>query len=477
MPSPKGREGESLAKKNTNSSQPEKDAGLPAALDVERSVLGAVFLVDLAYHELVAAGLKREDFSSESNRKIFGAMQLLVQARSPLDSITLCNQLEKNGELEAVGNVAYLSHLVDGVPDRGPNLRQYVDILKEKTARRQVIHLANRVAASSMDPSDPIKWTIAGMHDDLLRMQGDTQDDGMLIKDFSMDVLEEIRTLMYAEREIIGLPFGIAELDEVTTGMRDGELTVVGGYPGQAKTSFAIDVARKNAASGVPSAIFSVEMKKQELLPRLWAQESGISYAKLRNPHHLASSELRELDDTWKPRVDKYPIIIDDRAKDIREIVPRAHLYIRRHGAKLIVVDFLQIVDAPGEKEYEKVSYTIDALRDLGKETRVPIMVVSQLTRPDEKKKSVNIPPNMMQLRSSGKIEQNSHLVLLMYRPEDANGDPTGEDLIIIGKQRAGVKGRVKAFFDGRSQTWTERVESAPDPQAKIFDDKKQKSK
>jgi replicative DNA helicase len=449
---------------------------LPAAPDVERAVLAAVLLNDLAYHELVAFGLKPDHFTEERNRKIFRVMQKLVQDHTQaIDFTILWDALQKAGELESVGGMAYVSSLTDGAVDlvRLRLVQSRVEILREKYFRRQVIAVANRSVACAVDPSDPIKFTVAALQEDLLRMQGDVTQEGHSLADFSSEVLAELREQMYSDREIVGLPFFIAELDEVTTGMRAGELIIGGGMPGSGKSSFALDVARKNAKQGTPVAIFSIEMTKEQILHRLWSQESDISYPKMRNPKNMMRQEFRELEERWKPAVDALPLIIDDQARDISEIIPRAHLYMRRNGMKLLVVDYLQLIQAPGDKEYDRVSHAVDALTAFAKTTGVPVLCLSQLTRPEDKKNAANIPPTMSMLRSSGRIEQNANLIIFTHRPEDDTGSPTGEDLLILAKQRAGVKGRIKAHFDGRVQTWGERgIPEAPDPQAKIFDSK-----
>lgn len=458
--------------KKTRNDSPE----LPSSPDVEKACLAAVLLNELAYHELVAFGLKPDYFTVAPNRQIFRVMQKIMQEqKQAIDMVLLCEGLQKTGELEAIGGMAYISDLTTGALDlvRQQKIQSRVEILKEKYFRRQVIAVSGRASACAYDLSDSITFTVRGIQEDLLRMQGDVTQEGHSLASFSATVLAELHEQMMSDREIVGLPFGIAELDEVTTGMRAGEFIPVGGLPGSGKTAFALDVARKNAKQGTPVGIFSIEMTKEQVLHRLWSQESDISYPKLRNPKNLHRQEFRELEERWKPAVDALPILIDDQARNISEIIPRAHLYIRRHGMKLAIVDYLQIVDGPGDKEYDRVSYAADALTAFAKSTGVPVLCVSQLTRPEDKKNAANVPPTMSMLRSSGKIEQNANMVLFTHRPEDDTGTPNGEDLIIIGKQRAGVKGRIKVFFDGRVQRWDERgIPQAPDPQASIFDTK-----
>lgn len=462
-----------MPKKQERKREPENNyvlpSAMPAAPDVERAVLGAFFLSEMAYEEAIAAGLRREDFFEDAHRRIFRAIQQLINDRKIPDMILVVEELARGKELEAVGDVAYVSSLLDGVPDR-PSIKPYVEILKEKSMRRGVIHLANSAISQAVSPSDPVKWTVSGMQEDLLRIQGDITQEGVFIKEFSGAVLDTVQEQMYSDRGVIGLPFGIPELDDATTGMRDGEFIPLAGWPGSGKTAFAVDVMRKNAKMGTPVAFFSVEMRKEEILHRIWCQESEISYANLRNPKNLSKQEFREIQEKWRPMVDRYPLKIDDQVRDINEIVPRARLYVKRYGVKLVVVDFIQIVTAPGEKEYERVSYVTDALTALGKDTGVPVLGLSQLTKPDGKKTAANVIPTIEMLRSSGNLGQNAHLVLFTYHPEDDNGDPTGEDLIVIGKQRAGIRGRVMMYFDGRCQKWDERVRKEPAPQQeKIF--------
>jgi replicative DNA helicase len=274
----------------------------------------------------------------------------------------------------------------------------------------------------------------------------------------SEPVLKSVEQLMgYNPDQTIGIPFGIEKLDEKTTGMRAGQVIVVGGFPKSGKTSFAIDVTRKAVKNGFKVGFFSREMLKEELIERMFCQETDVTYEKIRKPMNMSISEFRVLQRA-KTEMDQWPLWIDDNATHISEIIPRAHLMIRQKGVELIVLDYLQIVDAPGEKEYERVSTVANMLTSLAKTTKVPILALSQLTHPEGKKGDMNIIPNMGMLRSSGQIAQNAHLILFTYHPYDTQtAQPTGEDFIIVGAQRAGPTGRVTAFFNLAQQRWEER--------------------
>jgi replicative DNA helicase len=445
----------SSVKASSNSKQKEVDLS-PRALHIERSVLGIILQRDSAFYELVAVGLTDELFSFDGHRAIFRSMRRLVDGKKQPVILAVCDDLENQKQLKAVGGFAYLSDLVDGNVEP-LELKQYVEILREKYLRRQLIKLSERVTACAADLSDPVDWTIRALQDDLLELQGGIAHEGYSLGDFDESVLSTLKDQIYSPQETVGLPFGIRDLDEHTTGIRDAEFIPLGGLPGSGKTAFACHIARVNAQRGTPVGFFSIEMTKDQLLHRFWAQASDIPYSALRNPKNLPLSALTELEQKWMPEVRKWPIKVDDNTKDIGEIIPRAHLWVRRFGVKLIIIDFLQRIHAPGKTEYEIVSYAADALTEFAKQTKIPVLCLSQLTRGEDKKNAANQVPTMQMLRASGRIEQNAHLVLFTHRPENDEGAPNGEDLIIVAKQRAGVKGRIKARFDGSSQRWEER--------------------
>jgi replicative DNA helicase len=436
--------------------QYEQLSELPSAIRVESSALGVVFLRDTAFYEMVAVGLKADFFHLDSHRRIFRSIERIVSRKERPSIVAVCDELEKQKELERIGGASYLSALVDGV-ESGDQLGQYVEILREKYLRRKTIQLGNTLIQCSVDVSDPIKFTLANVQDELLQLQSGSSDAGAEIKDFDAEVLRKLEEQMYSDQTTVGLPFGIAELDDSTTGIRETEFVPVAGIPGSGKTSFAVHVARVNAEQGTPVGVFSIEMTKEQILHRLWAQASEIPYSMLRNPKTLPRTDLVWLQRELAPRVRKWPITIDDRSKDISEIIPRSYLWIKRKGVKLIIVDFLQRIHAPGRTEYEIVSHSADALTEFAKATGVPILCLSQLSRSEDKRNAANLVPTIQQLRSSGKIEQNAHLVIFTHRPEDDNGNPTGEDMLVIGKQRAGQRGRIKAYFNGASQRWEGR--------------------
>lgn len=443
---------------NKNKNYSNDSAAMPAKLEIERAVLGSILVQPESFWE-VAVELKATDFYLDSNRRIFRAMSELANSQKSLDLVTLASHLEDKKELHQVGGAPYVAELIDGVVERA-NLDEYIGILRDVSRRRQLMLICNSALAQSADLSESISWVLSGMYEEILRVQGDSKrQTGKFIHEFSSSVIGTIEQEMHSDRRVLGLEFGITNLDEATTGIRAGEVCVVGGFPGSGKTAFMLTIARTNVKQDVPVCIFSREMTKEQLLVRLLSSESEISYSKLRNPKDLHSQEMKELRSKWGPELSKWPLLVDDEVVMIDEMIARAHLYRMKYKTQLFVVDYLQIIGAKPEKEYERVSECCDKWTLFAKETGIPVVLGSQLTRPEKRDRSLNFEPNMMLLRSSGKIEQNAHLVLFCVHPEDEKQEPTGEDVIKIGKQRAGHRGREKAFFDVRLQRWEDRGE------------------
>lgn len=452
----------SASKKNKKTEKSDDERlPLPAEEGIEKSILGAFFLDNERFYEATAHGLVAEHFHFGWNRVIFSAITEVLEAGVKADMITVLHYLESQGQLSGAGDLAYLSSLPEGVPDTGAQIAFYVKALRESYLRRELFWMGERLTKMAADPTDPIEFTLSGTHDELLRLQSDSQEQ--VIPPMSVattEVLGGINTMMqYDPYRTIGVPFGLTELDELTSGIRKGQFVVVGGFPKSGKTSFVIDTIRK-AVSGefpIPIGFFSREMRRVEVIERLLSQHTEIPYAKIRKPMHLLVSEYKVLEHA-KAEMDRWPLYIDDTAINIQQMIPRAHMLIRQKKVELLAFDYLQIIGAAFEKEYDRVSYVANTLTSLAKTTGVPVLAVSQLTRPEGRKGDVNISPTIGMLRSSGQIEQNAHLIVFTYHPVDKETmNPSGEDLAIIGAQRAGPTGRCKTFFNVSTQRWEER--------------------
>ncbi|PWT80190.1 MAG: hypothetical protein C5B44_05625 [Acidobacteria bacterium] len=421
-------------------------------VEAEKAILGAVLLDPVAYGE-AAVTIRAEDFSLDSHRIIWARFSELIESGKPIDIITLADLMGSRRELETVGGVAYISSLLDGVPDKS-NPRHYAKIIRSASMRRRFHSLITSSAARVEDASEPtdslINSTLEGLWN---LLANDTKPEAESLKELMPKVLDRMCLRRKRTKALMGISTGIPELDQVTNGLMPGELWVVGALPARGKTSLAIAMGCSAAIDGSPTALFSMEMDRYAIVERVLAGQTVFGASKIRDPRRLTEDEWVDLGDN-AAQIAGLPLYIDDStALTPRELVARARLYVRRFGVKLIAVDFLQLMDGPGRDERLRVSACVRALRALAKDEKVAVIALSQLSRPGD----INARPTMLRLKESGDIEAFAHVVLLLYRPVDDQGNFTNCDELIIGKQREGATGNVPLVFDPTTLTFKGR--------------------
>jgi replicative DNA helicase len=414
--------------------------GLPASDQAERAILGAILLDSLAYNE-AAEHLKPEDFCLDSHRRVFASMVDLAESSRPIDMIALVEELDRRKELEAVGGAAYIASLVDGVPDR-PSIAYYVCIVQEKAQLRGLVSAAQAAIVRAMDGEKPADIA-GGLLETVLDVEARSQMNRAITpREFMPEVLRELEMEAQSGGRV-GLSSGVDPLDTVTGGFRKGELVVIGALPGAGKTGFACQIVAENAEAGNAVGVFSLEMSRWDLGKRFLSGVTAVSASKIRHPGHITKEEWPLLA-TGAAEIAHWPVWFDDSGTiSVPELLARARLFITRMKAKLIVVDYLQLVRADARDIRERVGKVADALRQLAKSERIPVVLLSQLRRPQ----SVNDAPTIIDLKESGDIEAHAHVVLLLHAPTSPDGKPTGEDTIIIAKNRNGAKGPVPVTF------------------------------
>jgi replicative DNA helicase len=426
----------------------------PASVDAERSVLGGILLAANAYEEAAASGLTASDFSLDSNRRIYSRMVELAESSRPIDVITLAEELDRHKELVKVGDVGYISGLLDGVPDR-PSVKHYVKIVREKSDQRKLIHACNATAAACSDGSSS-RECIAELGERLLQIQTGSDDaPAERVLKFSDQVYTDWQQIADGDTDLIGLTTSVEALDLATTGIRPGEFWLVAGRTGGGKTAFALQIAAANCRAGIPTGFFSIEMSNGDLLQRLWSQEGRIPFQSIRNPRGIAP-EMRARIKRAMAEVGMWPLfVVEDGSLSIQRLTAKARLMIRQEKIQLLIVDYVQLVWAPAKDERERLTKISNHLRTLAKETGVPIVAISQLNRP--KDGNQNARPNKFSLKESGNLENDAHVILMTYLPVDEYGRPTGEDELIIAKQRHGPVSNERVFFEPKTLTFHER--------------------
>jgi replicative DNA helicase len=425
--------------------------------EIEASVLGCAILDKEALYRIVPL-LSPDDFSLDSHRRIYHAVLELANAGEPVDDFTVCKALTAAGQLEAVGGMAAVSNLGTNVAlgmARIANVENYAKTILDKSRRRKMHAAAIACQAAAEDARTSTDDCSREIQEALLAIEASSGNKlGWHIREIAPEANAEIERQSQT-RGLVGFRTGIHLLDKMTGGIRRGELWTVGALPGKGKTSCGLQIISENAAKKVPVMVFSIEMTRTEIYKRFLAATSTVSASQIRNPHTVSQEGWRELAKA-AGEVTGLPIYGDDRGTlKIDQLLSSARLNIRRHGVQLIVVDYLQIVQAPGRDPKERVAYSSNALRQLAKSENVAVVQLSQLARP----RDINDRPTMIQLKESGDVEAHSHVIVMPYLPVDDSGELIPEEqFLIVAKNRNGSVGQVPVYFDTARLQFVERT-------------------
>ncbi|MGA2845433.1 MAG: replicative DNA helicase [Candidatus Acidiferrales bacterium] len=437
---------------------------LPNNLEAERSILGAILLDNHALNAAVEK-IRSEDFFLSQHRQIFERMIQLGEKQQAIDVVTLMEDLSRRGELEAAGGIAYLSQLADGLP-RVTNVEHYARIVKEKAVLRSLIFSASAIQEQALAAGDDADVILDRAESVIFQLAEDRVKVGLIgVKELVRDNYERLEKIFSEGRRITGLTTGYPGLDNETAGLQPSELIILAARPSMGKTALALNIS-ENVALRLrePVAVFSLEMSKESLLLRLLASEARVDAHKFRTGH-MNRDDWGKVTGALTNLADA-PLWIDDSASStVMEIGAKARRLKRDRGLSLLVVDYLQLVVPThmgrGTNRQEEVSSISRGLKGLAKELKVPVLVLSQLTRAPERD---DRKPQLSDLRESGAIEQDADVVLFINRPNFYKTDLPEEDRakaeLIIAKQRNGPTGSMNFVFLARH---TRFEEAAPD--------------
>ena len=426
---------------------------LPANVEAERSILGAILLDNFAYNQ-AAEHLRIEDFSLDSHRRIYSRMVDLSESSRPIDMITLIEELDRNKELQAIGDVGYVSSLLDGVPDR-PSIEHYVKIVRDKSLLRGLIHAANTAIARAADQSDPAEDVLNDTEAAIFQLSEKRIGRGFMgIQEIVRESFGSVDKLLERGQRITGLATHYERLDEMTSGMQPADLVIIAARPSMGKTAFAMNIA-ENAAIHDQKVVgvFSLEMSREALLMRLLCSTAEVDAHKMRTGS-LWRDDMEKVVRAME-QLAQAPIFIDDSPGiSLGEMRAKARRLkqANQNRLDLIVVDYLQLMSG-GSKRFENRNQEVSAisrgLKALAKELHVPVIALSQLSRAPESRGGDHR-PQLSDLRESGSIEQDADLVMFIFREEVYKQDDPelqGRAEIIIAKQRNGPIGKIHLAF------------------------------
>lgn len=417
---------------------------LPASLESEKVLLGSILLEPDCLWE-AGESLTTADFALDSNQRIYSAMLAIVEDGGSIDYLTLTEQLEKRHELEAVGGRSYIFSLTENLPHR-LNVSQYVRIIKDKALLRQIIGVCSNGITRAADQSDAAQDIMAMLQTALLSVAAEGGDESAThVAAVTQEVIDRIEREMAGSisDDALGLTTGIQQLDKATKGLFPGEYSIVASESGGFKTSLLTQILLGNALKRVPCGLFSIEMKKAQIVSRMFSSvNESFTASQIRDPRLISMFERDKLK-AVRSAIDSLPIWIDDTARiSLDKLKARARVMIRQHRVKLIGVDYLQLIKANGRQADQMIEEATFGLRDLAKEENVHVIALCQYSRdssPRGKGKT-----GRQRLKGSSAIEQSAQNIFLIEADEPKDGEDEVDAQIAIDKQREGGRKKIK---------------------------------
>ena len=431
----------------------------PQALEIEDVVLGAL-MIDKDAFSIVSEIIRPETFYEPRNQKIFTAIRHLNMNERPVDILTVTEELKREGTLEDVGGGARIVELSSRVASSA-HIEYHANILAQKFLARQLITFAGQIESEAFDETSDIAELMQHAEGRLFEIsQKNMRQDYTQVEPVVRQAVEILQKASASSGGLTGVASGFTKLDDITSGWQPSDLVIIAGRPAMGKTSFALSIAKNVAVNyDEPIAFFSLEMNNVQLVNRLISNTCEIAGNKMLSGQ-LTPDEWERLDKNLQ-KLKEAPLYIDDTpGLSVFELRTKARRLVREKGVKVIMIDYLQLMNANGMKfnsRQEEVSTISRSLKGLAKELDIPILALSQLNRTVENREGLEGKrPQLSDLRESGAIEQDADMVLFVHRPEYYHifQDEKGNDLhgmaqIIIAKHRKGATGDVLLTFRG----------------------------
>ena len=430
------------------------ERGLPVSMEAERSILGAI-LLDNSLYDQAAEHLTPDDFSLDAHRRVYSRMRDLQESGRPVDMITLVEELDRRKEVEAIGGVAYLSSLIDGVPER-PSIEHYVRIVRNKALLRGLINVAQNAIAEAIEHSDEAEDVLGRAEQAIFQLSENRIGQGFLdIPSIIKGSFGSLEELYKRGQEITGLATHYTLLDKLTSGLQPSDLIIIAARPSMGKTAFAMNIAENAAVlDGKVVGVFSLEMSREALLMRMLASHAQVDSKDLRQGF-LTKEDMRKLTRATEQLSHSKLYIDDSPGISVSEMRAKARRLRQTEGLDLLIVDYLQLMSAVplGGKRFENRTQEVSAisrgLKALAKELKVPVVALSQLSRAPESRGGDHR-PQLSDLRESGSIEQDADVVAFIFREEvykKDDPDLEGRAELIVAKQRNGPTDMIRMAF------------------------------
>jgi replicative DNA helicase len=428
----------------------------PYSQEAEQSVLGCMLL----RHESVVSAidqLRAEAFYTQAHQSIFEAMVRLFERSTPVDMVTVTDELRQMDALSLAGGGQYIADLSNYVPSTS-NAEEYIRIVEEKYLLRRLVQAAADIQAAGYRASEDIDLILDYAEKQIFAIsQQKSRVEYEAVREILIRTIDRIDELSHIEGGIIGLPTGFTDFDNMTSGLNPSDFALIAARPSMGKTALALNIVHHMAVKKkIPVAIFSLEMSREQLVQRILSKEAEIPLQKLRTGNNLSEEEWQKINNAMKP-LGAAPIYVDDTPGiNALEIRSKARRMKAEHNIQMIVIDYLQLMSGRdrAESRQQEISEISRSLKGLARELNIPVLALSQLSRAPENRTDHR--PLLSDLRESGAIEQDADLVAFLYR--DAYYNPNTEVLnkseLIIAKQRNGPTGTVNLTWRGECATF-----------------------
>ncbi len=425
----------------------------PQDIPAEQSVLGGMLLSKDAIADVIEV-LRGTDFYRPAHQLVFEAVLDTYGRGDPADPVTIAAELTRRGEIGKAGGAPYLHTLISSVPTAA-NAGYYAAIVRERAILRRLVEAGTRIvqlgygaAGGGGDVDDVVDRAQAAVYDVTERR---TSEDYLPLEQLLQPALDEIESIGSRGAGLVGVPTGFKDLDDITNGLHPGQLIIVAARPAVGKSTLGLDFARSASIKhDLTSVIFSLEMSRNEIVLRLLSAEGRIPL------HHMRTGRMS--DDDWARlarrmgEIAEKPLFIDDSPNlTMMEIRAKARRLKQRHDLRIVVVDYLQLMQSSRrvESRQQEVSEISRQLKLLAKELEIPVVAISQLNRGPEQRTDKK--PQLADLRESGSLEQDADAVILLYREDlfERESPRAGEADLILAKHRNGPTGTVTVAFQG----------------------------
>ncbi len=419
----------------------------PHSIDAEESVLGAVLLsADAA--NVALETLHSEDFYKPAHQQIFDIIRQLFDANEPIDAVTVSEGLRRDGSLDRMGGIDFLTRLIDSVPSTS-NVEYYAGIVEEHSLRRRLMKVAGDISAIASQMDEPIAEVVDQAEQSVFAVAERQVGDGLqAIDDLLGPAIEKAEELQRSGSAVTGISTGFRDLDRKLAGLHPTNLVIVAARPGMGKTALALNISQNVALNGNTVAIFSLEMSREEVVTRMLCAKGRIDSQKLRTGS-LTENDFTKLSNAAGALYKQNIFVDDSPGLTVTEIRAKCRRLRRKPGLDLVVVDYLQLMNGSGqENRQQEIAMISRSLKNLARELHVPIIALSQLNRGVESREDKR--PRLGDLRESGAVEQDADVVMFIYRdeyyfPEKVESKGIAE--VVIAKHRQGGVGKVDMTF------------------------------